>query len=140
MPATDDLTPIEKLALSRLFDPRTKVAKIAREEVEPGEYSIDRTIHFTAEVTVLEDYTSHIVAKAQPWILFMLLAEKVNDAKLKALVKEALNIDKDSDRVKEFKARVGQAVQELKAPTKTECKGKVQATCLVTPVGKTIAS
>lgn len=134
----EDLTPVEILALSRVFDPRKGRAKAVREEIEPGEYEFDFNVHIEGVMTVREDYTSRIVAKAHPWTLLMLLADKVNEATLNSLVRQSVGIDKNDPRVKEFKERVSKAIQEIKDPTTTECKGRVQAKATVQPVGKSI--
>jgi len=135
---TEALSSIEMLALSRLFDKSTSRGKSIREEVEPGEYEFDFTINVQGRMVIREDYKSRIVAKAQPWTLLMLLADKVNEAKLSKLVAQAAEIDKSDDRVAEFKERVNSAMQEIKAPTETRCKGTVKADAVVQPVGKTV--
>lgn len=131
-----DLTAIEMLALSRLFDPRTNRGKDVREQVPAGRHDFDFSVHVQGHMVVRDDYTSKIVAKAQPWTLLMLLADKVNEATLNKLVRESVTIDRNDPRVEEFKARVNEAMAEIKAPTETECKGKVQTEAIVTPVGK----
>lgn len=136
MSDNDTLSPVEMLALSRLFDPRTDRGKRVREEVSAGRHDFDFQIRVQGHMDVREDYTSRIVAKAQPWTLLMLLADKVNANTLNALVRQAAEIDKNDPRIEEFKARVNEAMQEIKAPTETECKGSVKAEALVTPVGQ----
>jgi len=92
-------------------------------------------------MVVREDYTSHIVGKAQPWTLLMLLADKVNATTLAKLVREAEAIEASDPRVTQFKERVHEAMQQIKKPTETECKGSVKTEAVVQPVGKpTIAA
>lgn len=132
------LSPVEILALSRAFDPRKGRAKAVRSEVDSGEYDFDFTVNVKGHMVVRDDYTSRIVAKAHPWTLLMLLADKVNEGKLDKLVKQAAAIDSNDPRVKEFKERVSAAMQKIKAPTETKCKGGVKAEAVVQPVGKPI--
>ena len=128
-----DLTPLEIVALSRLFDPRAKQAKTTRAEVEPGDYDIDVTVRVQGKLTVASDYESHIVAKADPWALLAVALDKLNGVSVDKLVSEAEQIAKA--RVIAVKKDTKTAMDRIKGKTITPCKGKVSAKLVATPLG-----
>lgn len=133
-----ELTDIHILALSRLFDSRCKQSKEARQEIEPGEYDIDMTVRVQGSLSVGEDYSQEIVAKADPWALLAVALDKLNGTTVEALVRDSGEIAKAE--VVKVKEQTKAAMEALKGRTETDCKGKVQASLTATPMGKTLVS
>ena len=110
-------TPLAKLLAAQ--------AKDVRDELQPGEYILDEeiTFHLRGGLKVGEDYESRIVAKADPWTLLAAALSHLNGVTVASLVREALTAD--PELVKSIKDRAKVAMREVKAPTLTECRGKV---------------
>ena len=120
--ATDTIeNSIAILAASKAFG--TTAVKGAKKLVAPGSYEVSATVRVTAQISVGEPYTQQIVAKAEPWGLLAVALSKLNGATVKAIVREAQDVD--PDLVKLVKAHAADAIADLKAPTETECAGKL---------------
>lgn len=117
---------IEALALKKLT-----ATKAQREEVEAGSYSGTVLVEVAYNLNVGEDYESHIVAKADPWLLFATAMSKLNGVTVESIVREALESGLDA---KEVKASASEAMASVKAPTLTSCKGKVTGKVTATPL------
>jgi len=94
----------------------------AREGLTAGQYAVDFLVHIQGLLTIGEDYEQHIVAKAEPWLILAVALSKLNNVTLENLVEEAYSGEID---VEEIKQRAQEALEVIKAPTLTICKGKV---------------
>jgi len=104
----------------------TKVVKSddlvkVKELIDAGEYDVDFTARFTGKITVGEDYGQQIVAKADPWKLLSVAMSKLNTITMASLVKDASTAEINTKVVKDSAQH---AINAIKAPTLTVCKGK----------------
>jgi len=116
------LSPAAKTALSRLL---AEEASEARELLAVGTHTVNETVTLTVtgKVTVGEDYPQNIVAKADPWTLLAVALSHLNEKTIESITQEALTMD--PEMVKSIKKSAEKAIAAVKAPTLTECKGKV---------------
>lgn len=121
-----DLTALPAATLAVLAKRASEAAKDTRGELSPGKHRVDETIvvRVAGDVTVGKDYTSHIVAKADPWALLACALGRLNEVTVEVIVKEATT--KTSADVKALKKQVTDAVAAVKAPTATACRGAVR--------------
>jgi len=109
-------------------------AKANRENLAVGTHAVNETVSIDIDgaLTVGEDYEQKIVAKAKPWNLFTAALELANEQLIAAglagidmakVVDAAQAID--AKAVKAAKAQADTEVAGRKAPTLTQCKGKV---------------
>ena len=140
---SNTLSPLEMLAVTKAVS--AKLAKEARADVAPGEYTLSFDCHVEGTVRVGEDYPQKIVAKAKPWDLLTAALELANEQLIAAglagidmakVVDAAQSID--AKAVKAAKTKADAEVAGRKAPTLTDCKGKVTTSLEVT--GVTVAS
>ena len=116
-----NLTQTFTLAASKAID--AAAAKAARTEVTVGEHFVDFLVRVTGSLKVGEDYEQRLVAKVDFAALFAVAMSKLNGVTIDALVREAL--EADPGEIKEIKARASEALETIKAPTMSFCKGKV---------------
>ena len=114
---------IETLTLAAAKAVDSASLKTARAAVGVGTYPVDFLVRITGSFKVGEDYEQRLVAKADPFALLAVALSKLNGVTLEALVREAL--EADPEEIKEIKAQAAEAVQALKGPTMSPCKGKV---------------
>ena len=95
----------------------------ASANLAPGEYDVDVLVHLVGTLKRGEDYKQEIVAKADPWKLVAAALSHLNGVTVESLVREALTAD--PALVKSLKAEAATAVKAIKAPTLTDCNGKV---------------
>ena len=116
------LSPAAKTALSRLL---AEEASEARELLQVGDHQVQETVTLTVSglVRVGEDYSQNIVAKADPWTLLAVALSHLNGQTIESITQEALSLD--PKMVKSIKKQAEDAIAAVKAPTLTECKGKV---------------
>ena len=98
-------------------------AKEASGKLVAGEYPVDFTVRVKGSLKKGEDYESEIVAKADPWLLVAALLSKVNGATMESVVRDSLAADESL--VEGLKASAADAIQKIKAATKTTCNGKI---------------
>jgi hypothetical protein len=113
-------------ALAKAF---TDQAKIGRESLRVGKgQTVDETVtvRVTASVTVGEDYTQKIVAKADPWLLLSVALSHLNGKTIDSIVKEAVN--HDPAMLAATKEKAAEAIAKMVASTETACKGAVKVT------------
>ncbi len=120
--SNSNLNPVEVLALSKLS------AGSSRADVTPGNYSGSVTVTVDYNLRVGEDYTQNIVGKAQPWDLLAVALSKINGVTVESIVREAL----EGVDTTEIKAQAKAAMASVKAPTATDCKGKVTGKATIT--------
>ena len=112
---------VDALALAKFS------AKGERENVAPGDYSVDTTVRIVGTVKVGEDYEQRIVGKLPLAKLVMKLASQVSSDRLaKMLSPESLEAISDKD-AKDFSDRIQADWAKLSEATATDCKGKVTA-------------
>lgn len=116
------LSPAAKTALARLL---ADEAAESRELLAVGVHTVNETVTLTVtgKVTVGEDYPQNIVAKADPWTLLAVALSHLNEKTIESITQEALTLD--PEMVKSIKKSAEKAIAAVKAPTLTECKGKV---------------
>jgi len=137
--AIEGLANIETLAASKAI--AAKIAKTAREGVEPGKYDVNFDVHVEGTVTVGEDYEQRMVNKAQPWNIIAALLEE-NARVAEAAGETGVDINKlmaaaeamDPDIVKRSKKQAEEAAAALKEATLTPTKGKVTVKLTTTPL------
>jgi len=120
-----DLKTLDFATLTVLSKAVAAAQKDNRNATEPGSYGVDTqvVIDVAGTVTVGEDYQQRIVAKADPWTLLAVALSKLNGVTVDSIVREALTADEKL--VKSIKAQADKAMASVKAPTLTDCKGKV---------------
>jgi hypothetical protein len=97
----------------------------ARAGVEAGEYDVDFLVRVVGTLRVGDDYTSHIVSKADPWTLLAVALSHLNNKTIASIVKEAEDVKANDNRIEEIKNEVRKALAQVKKPTLTECRGPV---------------
>lgn len=103
----------------------------ARDEVEPGTFQIDMTVHVSGEVRIGEDHET-LQANQVPWqALACCLADKVSPAVLKAAMREVQSGEFDID---EAKARTQSVIGGMLAATTRIVRGKVTTSLAATAV------
>jgi hypothetical protein len=122
----NEMNPVEALALKKVT-----ATKAQREEVSPGVHTGTFLAEISYELTVGEDYEQRIVAKADPWLLFATAMSKLNGVTVESIVREAMESGLDAKAVKKS---ASEAMQAVKEPTMTQCKGKVTGDVTVTPL------
>jgi len=118
------------IVLAKVF---AQLAKEVREDLDSGEtYEVDETIAVRAlgSVKVGEDYFAKIVSKANPWRLLAVALNKLNTATIESIIKEAEDVTRGQET--DLKSQVKDAINALKEPTITPCKGKVMVTAIKT--------
>ena len=115
--------PIEILPLAAAKAVDTKSAKLAREAVDAGTHAVDFLLRIRGTFKVGEDYEQRLVAKVDFAALFAVALSKLNGVTVDALVREAL--EADPGEIKQIKAKAAEALESIKAPTMSACRGKV---------------
>jgi len=115
------LNPAEVIALSKVVTAAQTQA--ASSELAVGTHEVDFLVQVTGSLKKGEDYTSKIVAKAEPWTLLAVALSHLNGVTVQSIVKEAL--DADPDLVKSIKKQATDAMAAVKGPTETLCNGKI---------------
>jgi hypothetical protein len=141
---TNDLTSLSPATLAALARVTAAAAKATRPELAVGKHKVAETIELDLSglVNVGDDYEQEIVGKAKPWNIVVTLLEEANRRLLAAgemgidlarIVEMAENAD--PELVKAAKAEADKQVKGFKAPTLTQCKGKVtvKAQAALTP-------
>jgi hypothetical protein len=120
------LSPIEQIALSKYT-----AEKGARSKVKPGEYTGRLCVDLEYDVKVGEDYTGTHPIKV-PWAdLVATLMSKINGVTIEAVLREALDNDIDTSRIKdEIEATMALIVDQTERPF----RGKVTGAAVVTGV------
>lgn len=108
-----------------------KAVKAASGELAVGTHEVDVLVRITGSLTRGEDFNQRIVAKADPWALLGTALSKLNGTTVAALVREALDADKEATA--KVKAEADAAMALVKGPTVTKCNGKI-TTALVAEV------
>ena len=109
-------------------------AKGNRDNLDAGAHAVSETVSVdvTATVNVGDDYEQRIVGKAKPWNLYTALLGEANK-QLAAAGVAGIDLDKVVAAAEQIEPKLAKAakeeadgkVAETKAPTLTECKGKV---------------
>ena len=110
---------IARLAIAKVAKPKN--FKVIRPTIVAGEYDVDFTARFKGKINVGDNYTQHIVAKADPWKLLAVAMSKLNDVTIRSIVKEAETAEVNSEMIK---IQAERAVGRLKEPTNMVCQGK----------------
>ena len=128
---TTDMNAIETLAVCKAI--KEAAEKTASANLAPGTHTVDCTVRVTGIITKGEDYNQNIVAKADPWTLLAVAMSKLNGVTLESIVKDALNTPEEL--IEAIKLSAKTAVEAVKAPTLTACKGKVTTKLTVAKIG-----
>ena len=117
----ENLSPVETKALATLIS--ETVAKKASAEISVGDHAVDFTLHVSGKLTRGEDYESHKVAKADPWLLLLVALSHLNGVTVESITREALAAD--VALVDNLKKEAKVAIEAIKAPTLGMENGKV---------------
>lgn len=136
--ALDGFQDIEAIAIEKAL--ATKVAKAAREGVEPGTYNVSFDCHIEGSITVGQDYETRMPNKAKPWNLVTVLLAEVNTLR-QAAGQTGIDLGKlvamaetvDPNLAKEAQAKAEEEAAAIKAATVGVAKGKVTTKLAVTP-------
>jgi len=101
---------------------KEKVADKAREAVSPGEYAVDLTLRVQGTLRKGEDYEKEIPNRVKWDLLAAILASKVNDETLVAVIREFDAAEKSGS----FKD-LGEKVKEKVQATFDEIRGQTRA-------------
>jgi hypothetical protein len=118
---TENLNAVETKAVAALIS--AAVAKNAASQIPVGEHAVDLTLRITGTLTKGEDYESHKVEKADPWLLLAVALSHLNGMTVDSIVKEALTAA--PELVESLKDRADEAIAKVKAPTLGRENGKV---------------
>lgn len=137
--ALDGFQDIETLAIEKAI--ATKIAKMARENVEPGSYEVAFTCRVEGSLNVGADHEQRVVNKAKPWNIIAALLEEVNQHR-EAAGQTGIDLGKlvaaaekmDPDMVKAAQEKAESQAADLKEATLSVVKGKVTAKLTVTPL------
>jgi len=127
-----ELTDLQKIALSRLFDPRQKGSKkLSRELPDGTAEEVDIIVRVKGTVKKGHSSDKIVTASVPVWKLLALALDKVNESTLEALVKQAIAGDIDESKVKD---RVNDAIDRLKLTAKKHTSGSITANLVETLV------
>lgn len=131
---SNPLNTLDAATLALLGKLVADASKANRENLAEGTHTVSETVLIDAngEVKVGADYEQKIVAKAKPWDLLTAALEVANE-QLAAAGVAGIDMTKvvdaaqaiDPKAVKAAKAKADAEVSSRKAPTLTQCKGKV---------------
>ena len=116
-----NLNAAETVALGKVVT--AKQVKEASAELAIGDHDVDFLVQVRGSLKRGENYEQQIVAKADPWTLLAVSLSHLNGVTVESIVKEALTAD--PELVKSIKKMAGEAIADVKAPTVTQCNGKV---------------
>ena len=116
-----NLNPAETKALAALVT--VSAAQNASEELAVGETPVNFTVHVSGTLNRGANYESQIVAKAEPWLLLVVALSHLNGVTVESITREALTAN--PALVENLKAEATVAIEKIKAPTNTQCNGKV---------------
>lgn len=123
-----ELTDLEKIALSRLFDPRQKEPKkLSRGLADGTKGHVDIVVRVRGTVTKGHSKEQIVAASVPVWDLLTLALDKVNEATLESMIRKTIESGIDKEEVKSVKDRVKEAVDRLKLTTKKSTSGSVRA-------------
>lgn len=123
-----ELTDLEKIALSRLFDPRQNEAKKLSQDLADGtKAEVDIVVRVRGTVTKGHSSTKIVAANVPVWDLLTLALDKVNEATLESMIRKTIESGIDKDEVKSVKDRVNEAIDRLKLTTKKSTAGSIRA-------------
>jgi len=117
----NEMTNEMTVALAKVI--KDAAAKDASGKLVAGEYPVDFTVRVKGSLKKGENYESEIVAKADPWLLLAAALSMLNGVSMDALVVRA-ELAKE-ELVDSLKLKAAEAIQKIKATTKTPCAGKV---------------
>lgn len=137
--ALDGFQDIQTMALTKAI--AGKIAKLARENVEPGTHDVAFDCHVEGTITVGQDYEQKMVNKAKPWNLIAVLLEELAKTR-EAAGQTGIDLGKlmaaaeamDPDMAKAAREKAEAEAAALKAATLSTAKGKVTAKLAVTPL------
>lgn len=127
MKTIQEMDNVDVLALSKAV--KDAVAKKASSGLSVGTHNVGFTVSIKGTLTKGLDYESEIVSKADPWMLLAVALSKLNGVTVDCLVREALT--DDDALIESLKLKAAEAIQAIKAPTKTTCNGKVTTSLVV---------
>lgn len=115
------ILPLPVVALHKAVpDPQFKEASPL---VLPGNHQVDCRVHIVGSIKKGEPYEQKVVAKVSPWALLARAMNKLNNATIESLVQESLSVD-DAE-AEAIKDAATEAIERLKAATKTTLTGKI---------------
>jgi hypothetical protein len=118
-----ELTAAQIVAITKAIP--AKVVTKAKADLGVGDHDVDVTVRVTGSIKRGLDYSQKIVAKADPWLLLGVALSHLNGVTVDSIVREALTAD--PELVKSLKKTAQTALDAIKAPTDTDCSGKVTA-------------
>lgn len=98
-------------------------AQKASEKLSVGDHKVDFKLHIHGVLHRGEDYESHKVATANPWLLLAVAFSHLNGVTVESITQEALTAD--PALVESLKAQAAVAIQAIKGPTLMAENGKV---------------
>jgi hypothetical protein len=117
----EGLTGPELLALAKVVS--DKDTKEVSGALKPGNYDVDFSVRVVGSLARGVNYTSKIVAKADPWLLLHVALSHLNGVTVESIVQESLTAD--PALIESLKADAAEAIATLKEETETTCNGKV---------------
>jgi hypothetical protein len=101
------------------------LVKASNSDLVPGSHSVDVTVRIRATVTKNADEMARQPQKVNPWVLLALMANKLNQASVDAVIREAIeNHQKGEELDPEIKKYVEAAFERLGTATTTLRSGK----------------
>jgi hypothetical protein len=118
-------SPVAVLTLSKAI--KDKVADKARADVGPAEYAVDLTLRIQGTIRKGEDYEKDIPHRIKWDLLFAVLASKVNDETLSAVLRDYSKASEDEGKtlLGQVKGKVEGVVADLKGATRAMVNGPI---------------
>lgn len=116
---------VVRLAVSKAV--KESVEKKARENVAPGVYDVDATIRIRGTIRKGEDYEKDQPHRVKWDLLFAVLASKVNDETLNAVLRDYAGMGDDEGKgmLSQVKGKVEGIVVDLKGSTRAIVNGPI---------------
>lgn len=126
---------LEQVAINKAVS--SKEFKAASADLEPGTYAVDMTVRIAGTVNKGEPFEQRISNKIDWVLLFALMASKVNDETLAAVIRDYDKAEADAalkEKAKEIKIKAQAAVDAQKGKTLTLKSGNVKSALVVKAV------
>jgi len=118
-----ELSPVEASALARALDSKSKVAKVASENLPVGEHDVDVIVHVTGTLKRGEDEERPIANKVDWTLLAGVALSHMNAATRESILREYTAAD--AELIKSLKAEAVEGTESLKVETMTKCNGRI---------------
>lgn len=136
----ENASPVAMLVVAKAV--KDKVADKARSQVDPAEYAVDLTLRIQGTIRKGLDYEKDIPHRVKWDLLFAVLASKVNDETLSAVLRDYAKASDDdgATMVKQIKGKVEGVIVDLKGSTRGVVNGPITTDLAVEVLAEKVES